>query len=122
MKHLHKFYGRIETPWVDLIWKTHYISGRVPHYSPDKGSFWWKDILMLSAHFKVIASPNARDGLSFAILQDVWNNMILKMEFPCLYSFARRKNCMGEEDCGRALRSWDRAKQRRGSNFSSHVS
>jgi hypothetical protein len=93
MKHLHKFYGRADIPWVDLIWKTHYCSGRVPHFHPNKGSFWWKDIARLSIHFRGIASPIAGDDLSFVIWQDVWNNMILKMEFPSLYSFARRKNC-----------------------------
>lgn len=27
MKHLHKFYGRLDIPWVELIWNTHYNSG-----------------------------------------------------------------------------------------------
>jgi hypothetical protein len=40
-----------------------------------------------------IASPIAGDGISFAIWRDVWNNMVLKLEFPSLYSFAIMKNC-----------------------------
>jgi hypothetical protein len=27
MKHPHKFYGRLDIPWVELIWNTHYNSG-----------------------------------------------------------------------------------------------
>lgn len=93
MKHLHKFYDRIDTPWVELIWKTHYSSGRIPHFSSEIGSFWWEDILRLSNHYRGIAMPIHGGIICFAILQDIWNNMLLKMEFTCLHYFAKRKNC-----------------------------
>ena len=30
MKFLHKFYNRMEIPWVSLIWNNHYRNGRLP--------------------------------------------------------------------------------------------
>jgi hypothetical protein len=73
MKFLHKFYGRHDTPWVNLIRNMHKRSGRIPHCSPEKGSFWWKDISRLIDHFRGVAMPEADDGKSKTILlwQDV---------------------------------------------------
>jgi hypothetical protein len=39
-EYIHKFYGKEDIPWVNLIWTTHYSRGRVPHGSPETGSFW----------------------------------------------------------------------------------
>lgn len=93
MKHLHKFYGRLDIPWVELIWNTHYNSGQIPHCSSKWGSFWWKDILRLANHYRGIAMPIVGDGKSFALWQDIQNNTLFKLDFPCLYSFAKRKSC-----------------------------
>ncbi|KAL5677188.1 hypothetical protein ACJX0J_013319, partial [Zea mays] len=60
-KYMHKFYAQADLPWL----------GRVPHFQPNKGFFWWKDIARLSTHFMGIASPIAGDGISFAIWRDV---------------------------------------------------
>lgn len=37
-KHLHKFYSKLEIPWVQLIWSRYY-QNKVPHGSRDVGSF-----------------------------------------------------------------------------------
>lgn len=39
MKHLYKFYNKQSTPWVHLIWNSHYKEGRIPHNSSEKGLF-----------------------------------------------------------------------------------
>jgi hypothetical protein len=54
LKHLVKFYNKAEVSWVQLIWDTYY-QHKVPHLTPGKGSFWWKDILKLSEQFQSIA-------------------------------------------------------------------
>jgi hypothetical protein len=38
-KHLHKLYNKEDVPWVQLVWSTHYIDGKVPHGTTGKGSF-----------------------------------------------------------------------------------
>jgi hypothetical protein len=54
LKHLHKFYNKVDVSWVQLIWKTYY-QHKVPHLVTARGSFWWKDILKLSVKFRDIA-------------------------------------------------------------------
>jgi hypothetical protein len=39
MKFVHKFYNRLDFPWVHLVRDFYYSSGRIPHCSPQKGSF-----------------------------------------------------------------------------------
>jgi hypothetical protein len=51
LKHLHKFFNRMDIPWVHLVWERYYSNGRLPG-SSRHGSFWWKDILKLSNSFK----------------------------------------------------------------------
>jgi hypothetical protein len=38
LKYLHKFYNKLDTPWVHLLWNTYY-QGRVPHAMDPVGSF-----------------------------------------------------------------------------------
>jgi hypothetical protein len=39
LKNLHKFYNRMDIPWVNMIWENYYRNGAVPGPRP-KGSFW----------------------------------------------------------------------------------
>jgi hypothetical protein len=41
LKHLHKFFNKIEVPWVDLTWKAFYSASLAPHARSPRGSFWW---------------------------------------------------------------------------------
>jgi hypothetical protein len=43
LKCLHKFYNKLDTPWVHMLWNTYY-QGRVPHAMDPVCSFWWRDI------------------------------------------------------------------------------
>lgn len=47
LKHLHKFYNKVDIPWVTLIWDTYYRNV-VPHGTVLCGSFWWKDVFKLA--------------------------------------------------------------------------
>ena len=57
MKFLHKFYNKLDVPWVHLIWNTYYAD-KVPHATNPVGSFWWHDILKLTPVFRGISSPS----------------------------------------------------------------
>jgi hypothetical protein len=47
IKHLHKFYNRLDVPWVQLIWDSYY-QNKVPHLLNSRGSFWWRDVFKLN--------------------------------------------------------------------------
>jgi len=50
LKNLHKFFNRIDVPWVHLVWEVRYTNGRPPARTC-KGSFWWRDIQKLLPAF-----------------------------------------------------------------------
>jgi hypothetical protein len=54
LKNYHKFFNRLDLPWVHLLWDNYYNSGSVPDHRM-KGSFWWRDILKLLDTFKALA-------------------------------------------------------------------
>jgi hypothetical protein len=91
IKHLCKFYNKEHIPWVQLIWNTHYSNGKVPHASPGKGSFWFKDIMKFCDHFRGIASAKVGRGDTILLWEDVWNGHHLMSELPRIYSYARDK-------------------------------
>lgn len=55
LKNLHKFFSRVDIPWVHLVWEKYYSNGRLPNHVK-KGSFLWKDILKLLDKFKGLAT------------------------------------------------------------------
>ena len=90
LKHLHKFFNRLDIPWVQLVWEKHYRNGTLPG-SRKKGSFWWRDILHLLDSFKGLAMVNVKDGISCLFWDDLWMNRVPKQIYPGLYSFAKMK-------------------------------
>jgi hypothetical protein len=32
LKNLHKFFNKIDTPWVQLVWEKHYQNGKLPSH------------------------------------------------------------------------------------------
>jgi hypothetical protein len=46
-KNLHKFFNRLEIPWVKLVWNSYYNNGQIPRNHME-GSIWWK------AHLKLL--------------------------------------------------------------------
>lgn len=91
LKHLHKFFNRVNLPWVKLIWERHYSNGRLPNSSTPKGSFWWRDTLKLIDKFKGLASVIISNGQTCLFWDDLWNGQVRKQQFPELHSFAKNK-------------------------------
>jgi hypothetical protein len=53
-------------------------------------SDWWITL-------EVMLLPRIGDGRTILLWQDVWNNLSPKHTFPCLFSFAKKKECSLQE-------------------------
>jgi hypothetical protein len=91
LKHLHKFFNKLDIPWVQLVWNCHYPQGALL-INNNRGSFWWKDILKSLVSFKGLASAIVSDGSSCFFWEDIWNNNLTSSIFPELFSFARTQH------------------------------
>ena len=89
MKHLDKFYNKRDTPWVNMIWHSHYSNDQIPHVSTNKGSFWWRDLLKLCDHFRGVATCQIGDGTTVLFWHDIWNGHCLQQKFPRLFTYAK---------------------------------
>jgi hypothetical protein len=69
LKHLHKFYNKVDVPWVRLIWKAYY-QHKVPHLVSARGSFWWKDILKLNIQYRGISQCLSGIGDTVGLWED----------------------------------------------------
>lgn len=87
MKHLHKFYNKMDVPWVQLIWEKYYPD-KVPHASREVGSFWWRDVMRLNTIYRGIAKCTVGDGSTVCFWEDLWSDTVLSTEFPRLFTFA----------------------------------
>jgi hypothetical protein len=83
MKFMHKFFNRLDSPWVDLIWKNHYNGEGLLTFT-NKGSFWWKDMIKLLSKFKTDVLP------LFGLITGTIDNSCPAT--PELLSFATNKN------------------------------
>jgi len=63
IKNLHKFFNKMDIPWVYLVWEKYYSNDRLPNHIR-KGSFWWRDLLKVLDKFKGMASVNVASGNS----------------------------------------------------------
>jgi hypothetical protein len=63
LKNLHKFYNRLDIPWVNLVWSSYYAQGQLPGNHLE-GSFWWKAYLKLLDKYKGISICHSGDGKS----------------------------------------------------------
>ena len=86
LKNWHKFFNKIDIPWVKLIWGKYYSTGALPS-DRSKGSFWWRKMLKLLTIYKAMAQAILGHGDTILFWQDLWNGKILKLEFPKLFSF-----------------------------------
>jgi hypothetical protein len=60
---LHKFFNKVDCPWVSLIWNNHYRNGSLSNKRP-RGSFWWRAVLKQLDKFKGIAIVNIQKWLN----------------------------------------------------------
>jgi hypothetical protein len=88
LKQLHKFYNKVDTPWVSLVWSGYY-EGKVPHECRELGSFWWRDVMRLNGIYRRIARCSLRDGSTISFWNDQWSDSVLSVQFPRLHSFAK---------------------------------
>lgn len=87
LKQLHKFYNRLDVPWVKLIWSVYY-EDRVPHATDMCGSFWWRDVMQLSPIYRGVTRVEVGDG-STVLFWDLWHDEVLSDSHPRLCSFAK---------------------------------
>jgi hypothetical protein len=58
LKHLNKFFNRVNVSWVQLVWNRYYSDGKLPRLTFNfRGSFWWRDLLKLLDPFKGMVPP-----------------------------------------------------------------
>ena len=91
LKHLHKFYNKVEVPWVQLVWHSYYAEG-VPHSQKLCGSFRWHDIMKLDNIYREFSQIMPGDGRSFLFWSDKWSldnsSEPICRRFPRLFSYA----------------------------------
>ena len=87
LKFLHKFYNKMDIPWVQLLWNTYYTD-KIPHAMAPIGSFWWCDILKLTPIFRGISQMQVVSGTTTLFWKDLWGNGVLQSSHPHAFSFA----------------------------------
>ncbi|XP_073363314.1 uncharacterized protein [Aegilops tauschii subsp. strangulata] len=100
IKHLHKFYNKVDVPWVTLIWNIYYDHG-VPQATAHAGSFWWRDVLKLHEAYTAIASAHINMGDSALFWTDSWHiggsARPLCWRLPRLFSFVNNDRISVQE-------------------------
>ncbi|XP_073360244.1 uncharacterized protein [Aegilops tauschii subsp. strangulata] len=99
LKMLHKFYNRIDLPWVNLVWSAYYVDS-IPHASDPCGLFWWRDVMQLSPIYRAITTVQVGDGRTVLFWKDLWHDAILSDNHPRLYSFAMNEDVSATETPG----------------------
>jgi hypothetical protein len=85
LKNLHKFYNRVDCPWVNLSWDNLYKNGKVLDHRP-KGSLWWRAVLKHMNKFKGIAMVQLQEGSIVLLWHDMWNSSIKSLYSTELFS------------------------------------
>ena len=86
LKLMHKFYNKLDVPWVHLIWDTYYAS-TVPHAAAPCGSFWWHQLVQLMPVYRGVAKVQIGAGDTVLFWKDDWNNSILSDTYPRAFSY-----------------------------------
>ena len=61
LKFLHKFFNKLDIPWVNLVWDNHYVD-KIPHAVDTVGSFWWKDLMQLFDIYRGVTRASVGSG------------------------------------------------------------
>lgn len=85
MKHIHKFFYHFDLPWVNIISDSYYSDG--PPDDRMVGSFWWKSVLKLMPHFKIVTHCQIGEGETILLWCDKWNAQSCANIFPKLHIF-----------------------------------
>ena len=79
-----------------MVWFKHYHM-KVPHASPEVGSFWWNDILRLNVLYRGISKCAVGDGSTVTFWEDLWSEEIMATKFFVFFSFVRNNNSSVQE-------------------------
>lgn len=85
LKHLHKFFNRLDIPWVNLVWEAYRTYESAVH-----ASFWWRNIVSLASKLKGSASCALGDGHTVPFWMDDWcGEQLCSSMFssPCMFTF-----------------------------------
>jgi hypothetical protein len=100
LKFLDKFYNKVDTPWVNLIWRTYYQES-VPHAANICGSFWWKDVCNYLDKYRQVATVLPGKGDTFLFWLDCWkfenSNTPISERYPRIFSYALDDKLTAEE-------------------------
>lgn len=87
LKFLHKFYNKMDIPWVQLTWDTYY-NQKILHATDPISSFWWRDILKLVPVFRGVSNMKIVCGTTSLFWKDLWSPEIISTSHPRAFSFA----------------------------------
>lgn len=93
LKFLHKFLNKKDIPWVNLVWKSYCREGRIKE-SLRNASFWWKDVLKLIDKFRGMTVVDIRNGKTYRLWDDQWNNFVPRLQYLKMFSFAKKKTSL----------------------------
>ena len=85
LKFLHKFYNKLDIPWVQLTWDSYYAQ-KIPHACDQVGSFWCKDMLKLTPPFRGVSKGNIFCGTTALFWKDLWAGQIIQDSHPRAFS------------------------------------
>ena len=91
LKFLHKFFNKLDIPWVQLIWDTYYLDS-IPHAAEICGSFWWRDLIHLMPIYRGITKAQVHTGKDILFWKDHWTDGILAETHPRAFSFASQED------------------------------
>lgn len=91
LKFLHKFYNKMDIPWVQLTWGAFYEQ-KIPHAVDSVGLFWWRDILKLTPIFRGITKVNVVCGTTVLFWKDMWLDAIMSDAYPRAFSFTKNED------------------------------
>ena len=91
LKFLHKFYNKLDIPWVQLTWDSYYAQ-KIPHASDLVGSFWWKDLMQLSDIYRGVTRATVGSSDSILFWKDEWKDGLFQDTFPRAFSFAKNED------------------------------
>jgi hypothetical protein len=78
LKQLHKFYCKMDLPWVKLVWSL-YSPNASSHAQTRRGSFWWRDVFSLIDIYMRITLCKIGGGGTVLFWKDFWQGQSFSM-------------------------------------------
>ena len=91
LKFLHKFFNKLDIPWVQLIWDTYYLDS-ILHAAEICGSFWLRDLVHLMPIYHGISHVQVNNGKSALFWKDSWNKDVYADKYPRAFSYVHHED------------------------------